>query len=272
MAVKIMFKDGGPQRKFLKSELKIIKTVRHQNIIKFHKSIETSKHIYILMDVAEQGDLLQLIQKERGVDEERACRWFHQLVDGVEYCHKNGIAHRDLKCENLLLNKNFVLKITDFGLAKGDLLIWPWDQSDFSKIQCFTFCGDHAYASLEILAGKHYQPYLSDIWSMAVILYVMLYARFPFDTSDTKKYITKVTAELRFPDDPKISSSCKDLIKNILQPESKRIYIPHIKKNQWYGNMYNKRWEEEVQKMRRLSEDSEKSKIPVTKKTSLTQV
>ena len=87
----------------------------------------------------------------------------------MDYCHTRGVVHRDLKCENLLLDDFNVLKVTDFGFARGGMKA---ARGHFPLSQ--TYCGSYAYASPEILTGTPYVPQSADIWSMGVVLYVMV--------------------------------------------------------------------------------------------------
>ena len=91
------------------------------------------------------------------------------MLEGVDYCHKKGVVHRDMKCENILLDAHGNLKITDFGFARCDMM--P-SKGEFKLSE--TYCGSYAYAPPEILTGTPYVPQLADIWSMGVILYVMV--------------------------------------------------------------------------------------------------
>lgn len=68
------------------------------------QSIETNTRVYIVMEEATGGDLLNVIRKQKRLSERQAGFWLRQLSDGVEYCHQRGVVHRDLKCENLLLD------------------------------------------------------------------------------------------------------------------------------------------------------------------------
>lgn len=85
----------------------------------------------------------------------------------MEYCHSKGVAHRDLKCENILLDKKGQVKIIDFGFGRGNL-----EPVKDKYLRSTTYCGSYAYACPEILQGIPYVPQLSDVWSMGVILFV----------------------------------------------------------------------------------------------------
>ena len=87
------------------------------------------------------------------------------------FCYSSrGVVHRDLKCENLLLDNKYNLKITDFGFARANMSVKEGQKPVLSE----TYCGSYAYAPPEILTGKPYVSQLADIWSMGVILYVMV--------------------------------------------------------------------------------------------------
>jgi testis-specific serine kinase len=70
------------------------------------------------MQHAEKGSILDLIHKEKRLSEPRGCFIFKQILAGIEYCHSQGVAHRDIKCENILLDENYTVKLIDFGFAK----------------------------------------------------------------------------------------------------------------------------------------------------------
>lgn len=86
---------------------------------------------------------------------------------------------RDIKCENLLMDHGLNIKLSDFGFARGHM---KPKNGVFSLSE--TFCGSYAYASPEILKGVPYRPQDSDIWSMGVVLYAIVYGRLPFDDTN----------------------------------------------------------------------------------------
>ncbi|XP_021339580.1 testis-specific serine/threonine-protein kinase 2-like, partial [Mizuhopecten yessoensis] len=120
--------------------------------------------VYIMMEYAGHGDLLEYIKLRGAVPEDRAQTMFKQIVYAVAYLHGQKIVHRDMKCENLLLDCMNNIKISDFGFARY------FEPSDVSK----TFCGSAAYAAPEVLQGIPYHLPSHDIWSMGVILYIMV--------------------------------------------------------------------------------------------------
>jgi protein-serine/threonine kinase len=98
-------------------EISILRTLSHPNIVRLHEMVETDRHIGIILEYASGGELFDYILTHRFLKDPPACRLFAQLVSGVGYLHKKGIVHRDLKLENLLLDRNRNIIITDFGFA-----------------------------------------------------------------------------------------------------------------------------------------------------------
>ena len=171
VAVKIISKRRAPDvylRKFLPREIDVMKSLDHPALVQYFQLIETTTRFFLVMEMA-ATDLFCVIQDRETINEETAGKWFYQMAQGIGYMHNKGIVHRDLKCENLLLDKDENLKVTDFGFAKnlvkgGDGLIKLSD----------TYCGSYAYAAPEILIGVPYAPQHVDIWSMGVVLFTMV--------------------------------------------------------------------------------------------------
>lgn len=109
----------------------------------------------MIFDLAAKGELLDAIKKVKFLQEKQAGPWFTQLVLGLQYIHEAGVAHRDLKCENVLLDCNCNVRISDFGFAR--LFDKKTEEKDFSR----TYCGSYAYAAPEVLRGLPYHPHLS---------------------------------------------------------------------------------------------------------------
>lgn len=86
-------------------EIKILKSIRHPHIIKLYEIIETKARIFLIMEYACGGELFDYIVRKDRLTEKESCRFYNQIVSGIEFLHSKGIAHRDLKPENLLLDK-----------------------------------------------------------------------------------------------------------------------------------------------------------------------
>ena len=98
-------------------EIHILKLIRHPNIIQLYEIIETPKHLFLVMEYMEKGELFDHIVSKRRLDEEEACKILEQMISGIEYIHKLRIVHRDLKLENCLIDYDNTIRVVDFGLS-----------------------------------------------------------------------------------------------------------------------------------------------------------
>ena len=212
----------------LEREIKILKNIRHPNIINLYNIIQTEKKYYLITEYIEGRELFEYIIKKRKLDEFESCKFFQQLINGIEYLHKLKIVHRDLKPENILIDeKNGILKIADFGLS-----------NIFSQKNNFMLsspCGSPCYAAPEMLNGNKYQAPQIDIWSCGITLYAMLCGFLPFDDDNNDILYNKICeGKFIIPND--ISFEACDLIKRILNVDPlKRINIRQIKNHPWFN-------------------------------------
>ncbi|KAL1122231.1 hypothetical protein AAG570_003636 [Ranatra chinensis] len=172
--------------KFLPREIMSHYLISHDNVIKFRQAIESMYRIYFVTEYAENGSLLDLILEESYIDETRSRVWFRQLVDAVDYCHRIGVVHRDIRCDNLLFDGNYTLKLSNFGFARAQMLPGKVDG-------CYplsdTYCGSYAYSAPEVIKGVPYYPQAADVWSMGVVLFAMVFGKLPFDDTNYPKLI-----------------------------------------------------------------------------------
>ena len=172
-AIKIINKDKMKKKmqNILFKENEIITKFNHINVVYVFEIIEEDNNIYIVMEYCSKGELFDYIVSHQRLNEDEASVFFYQLINGVEYIHKKGVAHRDLKPENLLLTVDKTLKIIDFGLSH------EYDENSLLK----TKCGSPSYAAPEIIRGKLYDGFKTDIWCCGIILYAMLCGYLPFE-------------------------------------------------------------------------------------------
>lgn len=208
----------------IERELNVIGQMDHLNIIKIYKIVSDKKKYEIVMEYCEKGELYEYIVNKRKLEEDEAAYYFFQLINGLESIHSKNIVHRDLKPENLLITKDNILKIIDFGLC---------NYHDPQKLLT-TPCGSPSYASPEMVSGNEYNGIFVDIWCTGIILYAMLAGYLPFEGNDNYSLFKKIIkCEVEYPND--IPEMALDLMEKILVNDpNKRLNINGIKKHPFY--------------------------------------
>lgn len=115
-------------------------------MVRLFEIIETQDEIYLVMEYAQQGDLVDYIRRREKVPEREAAAILVQILNAVEYIHSIGVAHRDLKPSNILVSKENHIKLADFGLSNM--------YSEGCKLN--SPCGSPCYAAPEVIEGKSY--------------------------------------------------------------------------------------------------------------------
>lgn len=205
-------------------EIHILKLIRHPHIVQLYEIIETPRQLYLIMDYANGGELFDYIVANVRVKEREACKFFHQIVSGVDAIHDSGVVHRDLKPENLLLDEDKNIKIVDFGLS-----------NTFTKGQLLkTACGSPCYAAPEMIAGQQYVPSLCDIWSCGVILFAIICGFLPFEDQNTSNLYNKILrAEYQLP--RFVSKAAKEIISGMLTTDpTARLDFDAVRRTSWY--------------------------------------
>jgi len=204
----------------LQTEIAILKTVDHSNIIKLYQVYETKQKLYLVMELVTGGELFNKIVEIGAYSEKIAKELIRQIVEAVKYLHANKIAHRDLKPTNLLLknDEGTIVKIADFGLSK--IL------NNESMMQ--TACGTPIYVAPEVLKGEGYEREV-DLWAIGVIMYILL-CGFPpfFDDGENMGQLFEqiMCGEFEFPDPywTDIEEDAKDLIRKLLVVDPAKRY------------------------------------------------
>ena len=209
----------------IKNEVKIMSKLRkHNNIVKLFELFETEEHYCLVMENIVGGNLLNAINKMNKIPENLAKIIFKQLIKTLQYIHSNGIVHRDIKPDNILLDLDNTIKICDFGVSK---II-----SEGQLIR--DSCGTPAFVAPEILLDYPYDPFPTDIWSSGVVLYAMTTGFFPFrGVNETQLHENILTGI--FPKPKDISNELSDLLSKILNVNpKKRISLKNILLHPWF--------------------------------------
>ncbi|CAH2237251.1 jg11221 [Pararge aegeria aegeria] len=220
MACKVIDTARAPRdylTKFLPRELDILIRVNHPHIVHVSSIFQRRAKYFVFLRFAEYGDLLDFLSQNGAVPENQSRLWMRQILSGINYIHTMNIAHRDLKCENILITANYNVKITDFGFARN---VRQRDRDVLSE----TYCGSLSYAAPEVLKGVPYLPKLADMWSIGIILYTMLNKALPFNETSVKKlYEKQVMRKWRFRTGivNQLSTECKQQVTQLMDPEAK---------------------------------------------------
>ena len=230
-AIKIYSKEFllDPQkRNIVKNEINILKQLDNEYIMKLFEEIDTPNYLYLVLEYINGIPLIDILKNEKNgyLSQKRAIIIMTQIIKGIIYLYDKNIYHRDIKLENILVMKNDIIKIIDFGFAV------KCNRDSYQKL----FCGTPSYMAPELLNKEKYIPYYSDIWSLGVLFYSMIYGRFPFDRNDkylledNDDFFEKITViEINFDDEIKVDDNIKNLFKNIFVAEpTERIALNEI--------------------------------------------
>ncbi|CAD0021640.1 unnamed protein product [Aureobasidium pullulans] len=178
----------------------------HPHIARLYEVIVTESLVWLVLEWCAGDELYNHLLEHGRMEEGKVQKIFTQLVGAVSYVHSKSCVHRDLKLENILLDKHGNVKLVDFGFTREY-------QGSTSYLQ--TWCGTVCYSAPEMLKGEKYAGEKVDVWSLGIILYALLCGELPFDDddeNDTKQRILK--------EDPKypeyIPEGAKDLMSKLL--------------------------------------------------------
>ena len=184
-AVKIIDKTkfGSLEKEHFRAEINILKMINHSNIIKTYDIYETQQTISIVTELIEDGDLFNYILNRACFKDDELMPLMNQLISCAVYLHDHGIIHSDIKPENILYNKiTRQIKLIDFGLSK---ILLPNKKMEVVD-------GTLSYVAPEALKSNMYYAE-SDMWSIGIIMYLLVYGRLPFDPLPSEENIFNVT-------------------------------------------------------------------------------
>ncbi|KAJ1935763.1 Serine/threonine kinase, partial [Kickxella alabastrina] len=165
-----------------KRVLLIANKERHPFLIGLHSCLQTSNHIFFVMEYISGGDLMMHVQKLGTFGERRAKFFACEILLGLAYFHKAGIIYRDLKLDNILLDKEGHVKIADYGLCKENM---GYGQTTI------TFCGTPEFMAPEIVLEQRYGRAV-DWWAFGVLIYEMILGTSPFHGEDENEIFESI--------------------------------------------------------------------------------
>lgn len=246
-AVKIIEKKKIKNMAQFRTEITILQTLDHPNIIKMYEYFEDEEYIYLVLEKCQGGELFDRIIEKEFFSEKEAARVFKQILLAINYCHNNGVCHRDLKPENFIFaskEDDSDIKIIDFGLSK----IFDPTMQGYSLMQ--TGCGTPYYISPEVLT--HNYNHMCDMWSAGCILYVLLCGYPPFFGDDDREIIEAVRqGEFDYEGEEweDVSLEAKDLISRMICKPEVRLTAHEALKHPWVKTLAKNSKKEKLNKL-----------------------
>ncbi|XP_054901329.1 serine/threonine-protein kinase Nek8 isoform X1 [Poeciliopsis prolifica] len=209
------------ERLAAQNECQVLKLLNHPNIIEYYENFLEDKALMIAMEYAPGGTLAEYIQKRCNslLDEDTILHFFVQILLALYHVHNKLILHRDLKTQNILLDKHqMIVKIGDFGISK--ILV--------SKSKAYTVVGTPCYISPELCEGKPYNQ-KSDIWALGCVLYELASLKRAFEAANLPALVLKIMSGTFAPISDRYSPELRQLILNMLNLDpSKRPQLNEI--------------------------------------------
>ncbi|KAL5714156.1 non-specific serine/threonine protein kinase [Ranunculus cassubicifolius] len=260
------------QVEHVRSERNLLAEVDSRCIVKLFYSFQDSDFLYLIMEYLPGGDFMTLLMREDTLSEDVSRFYMAESILAINSIHLHNYVHRDIKPDNLLLDKNGHVKLSDFGLCKPldynmlenevftiqesavDMEVNPgWDRSLWMmpkeqiqqwkrnrRVLAYSTVGTLDYMAPEVLLKKGYGMEC-DWWSLGAIMFEMLLGYPPFCSEDPRITCRKIInwkSCLKFPDEPKISNEAKDLICRLLCDVETRLGttggVDEIKAHPWF--------------------------------------
>eukprot|EP00013_Stygamoeba_regulata_P017072 CAMPEP_0177675932 /NCGR_PEP_ID=MMETSP0447-20121125/27489_1 /TAXON_ID=0 /ORGANISM="Stygamoeba regulata, Strain BSH-02190019" /LENGTH=422 /DNA_ID=CAMNT_0019184401 /DNA_START=183 /DNA_END=1448 /DNA_ORIENTATION=- len=228
--LKIVHKRAGFLRNCrIYNEAQVLQILKHPNVVKFHGFHESSECSVLELEYIPSGDLIDYLQS-RDMSEKTAKKIFSQLVLAVNYLHKKGYVHRDIKGDNIILRREDDPVLIDFEFCS---------KYNNKKKTLQTVVGSYQYSSPEMLRREVYYGPEVDMWSLGVTLYTMLFSELPWNGKKVSDHLALISSQpLTFPKNRgKVSSTAKHLLSRLLTVDpSKRATMTEILLHDWIAD------------------------------------
>uniref|UniRef100_A0A0N5CBA4 non-specific serine/threonine protein kinase n=1 Tax=Strongyloides papillosus TaxID=174720 RepID=A0A0N5CBA4_STREA len=190
----------------LKKEIRILKelsTLKHENLVGLIKCLETASYVYLVMEFCNGGDLADYLHAHRKLDERTIQHFLVQIAKALEAMNGKEIVHRDLKPQNILLFKDIIIKLADFGFAR-------FLTSDGMTT---TLCGSPMYMAPEVIMSLNYGA-KADLWSIGTIVFQCLTGQAPFHATTPQQLKAKYERATELI--PPIPDNCSNYLRDLL--------------------------------------------------------
>jgi len=225
--VKAMKKDT-TKSEWVTNETRAGQSLHHKGLCKFKECFQDQSYQYIVTEYIKGHDMWEFMEMRgwKPLTEKEARPIMKQIVKTVLYCHKHGVAHKDIKLENVMLDSKLHTKLIDFGFCE-------FNDHTLSK----RFEGTPDYMAPELFLHIPYDPYKGDVFSLGVLLFVLLVGDFPFFWKDTCQRIAQgKQPEVDWKDEKvkALSNSAKELLFKMLNPcPNERMTLQECAHHSW---------------------------------------
>lgn len=227
-AVKIIKKGKCSDLSRLDREIQSLMAAKHENIVALEEVLDSDNNIFIVMELCGGGSMVDIVRlyPEERMPEETARFFVRQVFDALAFCHGQGICHRDVRLDNLMLDNSGNVKITDFG--HSGMYTPGWDLFSTALV------GSVYNLSPEQILGQLYSGEKIDIWSAGVAVYCLLVGRPPFFEPEVNALLESITA-CRFEVPDFVSANAGDLIRCMVRASpDERISMQQMLHHPWF--------------------------------------
>ncbi|KAI9892835.1 MAG: hypothetical protein M1814_000994 [Vezdaea aestivalis] len=219
----------------IRQEVAIMKKLNHEHLVSLIEVLDvpTEDSLYMVLEICKKGVIMKvgLDEQAKPYSEELCRKYFRQMMLGIEYLHAQGIVHRDIKPDNLLLTDEDTVKIVDFGVSE------MFEKEQDMKIA--KSAGSPAFLPPELCVVGHGETSgkAADIWSMGVTLYCLCYGKIPFQRSGVLEMYDAIRCENAKFDQSKTPPLLVDLLEKLLEKDAgKRIDMEGLREHPWVTN------------------------------------
>ena len=212
----------------IKEEIAIMKKLNHVNLVSLIEVLDVPNEdsLYMVLEMCKKGVVMKVGFDEKAdpYDDESCRCWFRDLILGIEYLHAQGVLHRDIKPDNLLLTEDDVLKIVDFGVSE------MFEKE--SAMLTAKSAGSPAFLPPELCVAKHgdISGKAADIWSMGVTLYCLRFGQIPFEEPGVLQLYESIKKDNVDWDMKDVDDNFKDLMLRLLEKDpAKRIDMAELR-------------------------------------------